>query len=202
VTEDPVIAQIAPFIILLVSSLIAGAAFTQPEAGYPLRAAAMAAALFVFRKAYRPLLAPVDALPLLAGALIAAVWLGVKAGGTPLTITGILGPVPQSEAMLWIASRVAGTVLLVPFIEEAFFRGYLLRQLDFGGLAGKAIALAGTSALFGALHASVALASASGVLFGLLMLRRGRVMDAVAAHAAANAAIAAWAVWTGDWSVI
>ncbi len=200
--NDPVVAQIVPFIVLLVSSLLAGAAFTRPEMGYPLRAFAMALAVFAFRPAYRSMAASVDAPPFVAGALLAVIWAGVKAGGTALTLTDILGPVSASAAVLWILIRVAGTVLLVPLIEENFFRGYLLRQLDFGGLAGKITALALSSALFGALHADILLAAASGVLFGLLALRRGRLADAVAAHATANACIAAWAVWTGDWSVI
>ncbi len=202
VVSDPVVAQIAPFIVLLVSSLLAGAAFTQPEMAYPLRAVLMAAALLVFHRAYRSEIASVDAAPILAGALIAVVWLGVKAGAAPLTVTDILGPVPQGAAILWILFRVTGTVMLVPLIEEMFFRGYMLRQLDFGGTAGKATALALSSALFGALHADILLAAASGVLFGLLALRRGRLIDAVAAHATANAGVAAWAVCTGDWSVI
>ncbi|MGC1588183.1 MAG: exosortase E/protease, VPEID-CTERM system [Rhodomicrobium sp.] len=202
VINDPVVAQIAPFLVLLVTSLLAGAAFTQPEMAYPLRAVLMAAALLVFHRASRSELAPVDAVPILAGVLVALVWLGVKAGGSPLTVADILGPVSRNAAILWIFFRVAGTVLLVPLIEEMFFRGYMLRQLDFGGTAGKATALALSSALFGALHANPILAGASGVLFGLLALRRGRLVDAVAAHATANAGIAAWAVCTGDWSVI
>ena len=119
-----------------------------------------------------------------------------------MTAKDILGPVSQGAVLLWVLLRISGTVLLVPFIEEMFFRRYLLRTLDFGGTGGKVAALAVTSVLFGALHANIWLASASGLLFGLLVLRRGRVFDAVAAHATANAGIAAWALWAGDWSVI
>jgi exosortase E/protease (VPEID-CTERM system) len=104
--------------------------------------------------------------------------------------------------MLWVLLRVSGTVLLVPFIEEMFFRGYLLQRLDFGGVAGKITALAVSSAWFGALHSDFLLAAASGLLFGLLALRRNKVFDAVVAHIAANGAIAAWAVSSGNWSII
>jgi uncharacterized protein len=202
VTGDPVVAQIAPFAVLLVSSLAAGAAFSQPEVGYPLRAAAMAIAVLVFRRIYLAEIGRVDALPIVGGLVVAVVWLGVKAGEPPLSVLDLLGPVPQNTANAWIVFRVAGTVLLVPFIEEMFFRGYLLRQLDFGGTAGKITALILSSVLFGALHASVVLAFASGILFGLLAFRRGRIFDAVAAHATANAVIASWAVWMDNWSVI
>ena len=200
--NDPVVAQIAPFVVLLASSLLAGAVFLQPESGYPLRAVLMAAAVLLFRKAYRAEIQAVDAVPLMAGALVAVVWLAVKAGGPALTAADILGPVSQGAVILWVFFRIAGTVLLVPFIEEMFFRGYLLHRLNFGGLAGKGTALAVSSALFGALHANIWLASASGLIFGLLALRRSRVFDAVVAHATANGLIAAWALWTGDWSVI
>ena len=200
--NDPVAAQIAPFIVLLASSLLAGAILLQPEAGYPLRAVLMAAAVLLFRKAYRAEIQAVDAVPLMAGALVAVVWLVVKAGGTALTAPDILGPVSQGAIILWVFFRIVGTVFLVPFIEEMFFRGYLLHRLNFGGLAGMWTALAASSALFGALHANIWLASASGLIFGLLALRRHRVFDAVVAHATTNGLVAAWALSTGDWSVI
>jgi uncharacterized protein len=41
--SDPVVAKIAPFVVLLASSLISGSVFVQPESGYPLRAILMAA---------------------------------------------------------------------------------------------------------------------------------------------------------------
>ena len=135
--NDPVVAQIAPFIVLLVSSLLAGAVFLQPESGYPLRAVLMAAAVFLLRKAYRAEIQAVDGVPLMAGALVAVVWLAVKAGGPALTAADILGPVSQGAVFLWVFFRIAGTVLLVPFIEEMFFRGYLLHRLKFRGLGGK-----------------------------------------------------------------
>ena len=200
--HDPVVAQIAPFVVLLVSSLLLGAIFVQPEAGYPLRAILMAGAVLLYWKIYRAEIGAVDAVPVLGGILVAVVWLGVKAESSPLTIADILGPVSGSAVILWICFRIFGTVFLVPFIEEMFFRGYLLRRLNFGGRAGKMTALAVTSVLFGALHSNLWLAAASGLLFGLLALRRGRVFDAVAAHTISNAIIATWALWTGDWSVI
>jgi hypothetical protein len=202
ILTDPTVAQIAPFVVLLLSSLLAGLLFVQPEAGYPARFLLMTGALLLFWNRYRAEIGPVDAIPVLGGALVALVWLGVNAGGPPLTPADILGPQSQGAVILWSLSRVLGTVLIVPFIEEMFFRGYLLRRLDFGGALGKIMALSASSALFGALHSNFLLAAASGLLFGVVALRRNRIFDAVVAHAAANGAIAAWAISTGDWSVI
>ncbi len=202
VLSDPIAAQIAPFIVLLASSLLTSAFFTDPEAGYPLRFGLMAVALLLFQKAYRAEIVPLDGLPVIVGAAVAAIWLGAVTSGTSRTVTDILCPVGYGTAALWIALRVAGFVLIVPLIEELFFRGYLLSRLDFGGVPGKAAALVLTSAAFGALHAQIWLAAGSGLLFGLLVLRKGRVTDAIIAHATANAGIAGWAMVAGDWSVI
>lgn len=200
--DDAVVAQIAPFIVLLVSLLLSGAIFIKSEAGYPLRAFLMAASVFLFWRPYRAEIRSVNALPVLAGVLIAIVWLGLKADSASVTAAQILGPVSQGVIVFWVSCRIIGTVLLVPFIEEMFFRGYLLRRLDFGGWPGKVVAIAISSILFGALHSDIVLASASGVVFAFLFLRRGRIFDAVVAHATANGLIAAWALWTGDWAVI
>lgn len=202
ILNDPIVARIAPFIILLVSSLLAGAIFIQPELGYPFRLTLMAVAVFLFWKNYHAEVGPVDALPFFAGVLVALVWLYVKAGQPPLTIADILGTASTGIVALWILFRIFGNVFLVPFIEEMFFRGYLLQRLDFGGKGGSVTALVISSALFGALHSNFWLASASGLVFAFLALRRKRIFDAVAAHSTANGIIAAWAVWTNDWSVI
>ena len=200
--SDPAVARILPFTALLVSSLLSAAIFLHPEAGYPMRATLMAGAVLLFWRAYRAEVGPVDSLSVLAGVLVAVIWLYFSVGDTPLTVTAILGPASQLAVVIWISFRIAGTVLLVPFIEEMFFRGYLLKKLDFGGWQGTVTALGISSILFGALHSDVMLASASGLVFGLLALRKGRIFDAVVAHATANSLIAAWALWTGDWSVI
>jgi exosortase E/protease (VPEID-CTERM system) len=200
--DDPVVAQIAPFAVLLVSSLLAGAIFIHPESGYPFRLAVMATTVFLFFKHFRAKICAVDVVSLLGGMLVALIWLAFKAGGDPVTQAQILGPASLGVIVFWVLCRIVGTVLFVPFIEEMFFRGYLLQRLDFGGRPGKVLAVAISSILFGALHSNLVLASASGVVFSFLCLRRGRIFDAVAAHATANGLIAAWALWTGNWAVI
>ena len=76
--NDPVAAQIVPFIVLLASSLFASAAFTEPEAGYPLRATLMAVVLFAFRKAHAIEFRRVNAGPVLAGVCVALIWLSLQ----------------------------------------------------------------------------------------------------------------------------
>ena len=119
--HDPVVAQIAPFVVLLVSSLLSGAIFVQPEAGYPLRAILMAVAVLLFWKSYRAEIGAVDAVPVLGGILVAVVWLGVKAESTPLTIGDILGPVSGTWPSSGFSSGFSAQFFLYPSLRKCSF---------------------------------------------------------------------------------
>jgi exosortase E/protease (VPEID-CTERM system) len=102
----------------------------------------------------------------------------------------------------WAVARVAGTVVVVPLVEELFFRGYLLARLDGPGPARRMLAIALSSALFGAMHERWLVAFLAGMIFALVYLRRGRLADAIAAHVVANLVVALWAVAAGDWAAL
>jgi uncharacterized protein len=121
-------------------------------------------------------------------------------GGEPLTMA--LAALPSTLLVAWIALRMAGTILLVPMVEELFFRGYLLERLDQDGKAMQIVALGVSTGLFAVLHERWVLAAIAGLIYGLLYLRRRAVSDAVLAHLASNAVIAAYALITANWSLI
>jgi CAAX prenyl protease-like protein len=108
---------------------------------------------------------------------------------------------------LWIAGRIAGSVITVPIAEELAFRGYLTRRLiaaDFesippGSFAWPAFLI--SSVLFGALHGRWVAGTLAGLLFAVVYYRRGRIGEAVIAHAVANALIAVWVLARDEWSL-
>ena len=102
----------------------------------------------------------------------------------------------------WAVFRMLGTILFVPMIEEFFFRGYLLARFPADDLRLRWLGLGVTSALFALLHGRWVEAFLAGLVFGRVMLRRGRVSDAVQSHMAANATVALWASATGQWDLI
>src|SRR5262249_30080120 len=114
---------------------------------------------------------------------------------------------PWPWATGWLAFRVIGAVLVVPLAEELAFRGYLMRRLiapavdegppgEFSLLSRVA-----SSGLFGALHGRAwAAGTLAGVVFALALYRRGRLGDAVLAHATANGLLAAGALAGFSWS--
>jgi exosortase E/protease (VPEID-CTERM system) len=202
--SDWTAARILPFVAFMLASVVASALFSQPELGYPLKAAAMAAALSIFAGHYRHLALIPDPLAVVAGLAVGVLWLVLRpaGGATDAALSAALAGLAPAVFAAWVVIRVAGTVLLVPLVEELFFRGYVLTRLDRGGALHRLLALAVSSGLFAALHGSWLAAGLAGLIFGLVMLHRGRLTDAIAAHVAANLVVALWALARNDWGAI
>ncbi|WP_265332507.1 exosortase E/protease, VPEID-CTERM system [Stagnihabitans tardus] len=201
---DPMVAQILPFALFMASALLASTFATMPALVYPLRALVMAGGLALFLPYLRQITWRLDPLALSLGLAVGLVWTvtAPQAAGGDLVLAQALAELSMPLLAVWIAARMLGTVVLVPVIEELFFRNYLLQRL-----AGKetwriALALLVTSGLFAALHDRWALAFVAGLVYGGLRLRSGRIGDAILAHMASNAWIAAAAILANDWSLI
>lgn len=200
--EDWVSAQLLPFTVFLFSSLVVGAVFEVPAIGYPYRVLATLVVLLSFARCIPADMSwHIEPVAVLAGVAIAVMWLGGQ-WGESAALADIVPGLTGTALVVWVVARLFGTALLVPVIEEVFFRGYLLTRLNLGGKYGTAIALIASSALFAALHGNIVLAFIAGLIFGALVLRSGRVWDAVVAHAIANALIGLYAVALNNWAVI
>jgi len=115
---------------------------------------------------------------------------------------------PAGLAIGWGVVRILAAVVTVPLAEELAFRAFLIRRLiasDFLSLSPRTFTLfsvVASSLAFGSLHGSRWLiASVAGVLYSWLFVRRGRVADAVVAHAITNALLAIVVLRTGDWGL-
>ncbi len=202
--QDPLAAYILPFIILMTTSLIAGAVIEVPALAYPARIAVVAAALWLFWPVLRGIKLTPDPLAIATGLVIGVVWI-VALRNTPADdiLTDRLGALSAAAFTLWVTARLIGTSLIIPVVEELFFRGYILARLNTrNSLATRLVALVVSSGLFAALHGDWILAGLAGLCFGLLYLRRKNVSDAIIAHACANALIGAYALATGQWQII
>ena len=104
-------------------------------------------------------------------------------------------------------SRILGSVITVPIAEELAFRGYALRRLissDFDKISPRRftwLSFLLSSLLFGALHGRRLAGTVAGMFYALAMYRRGRVEDAIMAHATTNALIAAEVLIFGHWNL-
>ena len=137
--------------------------------------------------------------------------LSASTGGQSLG--SALAALSPTARWTWIAFRVAAAVVTVPIAEELAFRGYLARRfvsrefdaVSFSSLTLLSICL--SSAVFGLEHMKnlmdwqhLLLGTLAGLAFAAALRWRGRMGDAVAAHAVSNLLLAVWVLGFGDWA--
>jgi CAAX prenyl protease-like protein len=193
---------------------------------YPLRVLTVGGALWFFRKAYAGWRWSGSTQAVFLGVLAFVLWMALEWAATPAgtgtgtaaaaaPATGRGANLPTELAQLspimagaWIVCRIVGSVLIAPIAEELAFRGYLapllvtdeFESLPAGGLTWMSIAV--SSIVFGSLHAGRwAAGTVAGLLYALALNRRGRLADAILAHATTNGLIAAYVLTTGSWSL-
>ncbi len=208
---NPAIPYLVPLLAILAASMISGAASAGFEWLYPLRFFAPVAALWCYRSRYREIGYAKGWFGPIIGVAAFAVWIGlIRFAGIPAHArsTAELRAAPVLLAGAWIAIRILAAVVTVPIAEELAFRGFLIRRIisaDFLSLSPRTFTIFSillSSLVFGLLHGERWLAAtAAGILYGVALVRRGRIGDAVAAHASSNALLVAWVLWRGDWSV-
>ncbi len=113
----------------------------------------------------------------------------------------------DDSALAWavIAVRVAGSTLVVPPLEEVFFRSFLYRyllRLDFLNVPLNrfhTVAFVLTGLVFALEHEQWLAGLLCGFAYQALVLRKGRLGDAIVAHGITNFLLALWVIWRGDW---
>jgi exosortase E/protease (VPEID-CTERM system) len=209
---DTTAAHLIPLMVLVATMMLTSAVSSGFDQLYVLRFLATGAALFFYRRDYLKMSWRPSWWAILTGPVVFAVWRALEPMGPAVASAGrelaanvyALGKLGSG---LWIAGRIAGSVITVPIAEELAFRGYLTRRLiaaDFesvppGRFARPAFLI--SSMLFGALHGRWVAGTLAGLLFALVYYRRGRIGEAVIAHAVANALIAVWVLARDEWSL-
>ena len=108
-------------------------------------------------------------------------------------------------AWLMVVTRIAGSTLVVPPLEEAFYRSFLYRYIarpDFlsvplGQFSWRPFLA--TAAVFGFSHNEWLAGILCGAAYQWLVIRKGRLGDAMTAHAITNCLLGVWVVGRGAW---
>lgn len=202
----PAGAYLAPLVAALTIALVTSL-WADPglDRAYGLRIAAALAVLLGVRRSLPSPAVSFSVAPLLVGGAVAAVWIASSgAAGSSASPLAALG---ATERTAWLAVRLLGSCLVLPVVEELAFRGFLLPWLvspNFESVPPRAWtwpAVLLSSLAFGALHEQWLLGAAAGLAFAAARLWRGRLGDAIIAHAIANAAIAAAVLLGGRWDL-
>jgi len=216
----PVLARAVPFAVFIglmaAEPWLAGqlAGMIDPRWLYGIRATLVAGLLFVFWPSFteltaarRPSRRQIWLAPA-AGLLVLAIWLWLDSGVFVLGRSGS-GFVPRAVdgGIDWPLAlmRLAGSALVVPLMEELFWRSLVMRWLeeaDFLAVDPARIGLRAvflSSIAFGLEHSQWAAGILAGLVYGWLYLRSGNLWLAIAAHAVTNAGLGVWVLATGAW---
>ncbi|MHB1214968.1 MAG: CAAX prenyl protease-related protein [Thiobacillus sp.] len=181
---------------------------------YPLKAGLVALALALLWRHYTELKSyalPIKhlLLSLAVGIVVLVLWVKLDAGWMLLGEVGEgYNPTNQAGQIDWllVAFRIAGAALVVPLMEELFWRSFLQRwvqQHDFLALDPAQIGLKAlliASALFAVEHLQWLAGLVAGLAYGWLYIRTRNLWAPIIAHAVTNGALGAYVVVTGRWS--
>jgi CAAX prenyl protease-like protein len=143
------------------------------------------------------------------GAVVFVLWV-LPEGFYPLLSTP--SPIDPFEKLvvpwvyLWIAFRVFGASVVVPMMEELFWRGFLIRWLVKENFQKVAIgtftwpSFLITSVLFASEHNRWLVGLMAGVVYNLVLYRTKSLYACMIAHGVTNLALAIFVLTTDQWA--
>jgi exosortase E/protease (VPEID-CTERM system) len=210
-TWNPTASYLMPLLALVAAGMLTSLLESEFDLLYAAGPLAAALVLWTYRGDHRDLITLGGSWSACAlGVATFALWVALEPTpdrGAVAAFERGLTALPRSAEILWIVCRFVGSVAIVPVVEEIAFRGYLLRRLisaDFTAVRFGQFtwtSFLGSSLAFGLLHQSWLAGCIAGMLFALAQYRRGRLGDAILAHAVANLLVACYALGWGRWSL-
>lgn len=199
--------------------ILAGQGFFKLEATtlqylYPVKALTVGFLLYLFKEQYHELTfrdlanLPASLAACAVGLLVFALWIKMDwtlgVAGAPQGFNPALLPGRDVQIAMTVF-RIAGAVLVVPLMEELFWRSFLIRYIidkNFDTLPMGTFTWASflsTVILFGLEHNYILAGIMAGILYNLLLYRTRSLAQCVLAHAVTNLALAIYVVSTGKW---
>lgn len=217
------LARILPFglyiAFLALGGTLAGSIGMDPRWMYAVQIAAVMAALAYFWRYYVELSHPADPVPgplagmtgwFVALALGAAVWaLWIWLDFPPFAFPPGKGYAPLDDSgsliIAMVIVRIFGAAVVVPVMEELFWRSFIMRWLDnpgFLAVAARSVTLRSllfSSIAFGFEHGQWAAGIVAGLVYGWLYRASGRLWLPIVSHGLTNLLLGVWVVNTGQW---
>lgn len=179
---------------------------------YPVKAVSVALVLAALWHSYgelRPVRIKAGqwGLALSCGVLVFLLWINLDQPWATLGSAAGYDPGTPSGGLRWdlVAFRLFGAAVVVPVMEELFWRSLILRWIDNpkflevrpAAVSAKAFLI--TAALFALEHHLWFAGLLAGLTYNWLYRQTGNLWVAIAAHAVTNGLLGAWVLWTGSW---
>jgi uncharacterized protein len=220
ITESPLLVRVVPFAIFLALTNLQGQ-FT-PEARYWIYLAKTivgALLLFLTFRYIKELKWKFTWEAVAVGVAVFVMWVGLDPllertfGRTYPKLAPSSVPWNPNEAfgtgsalaMLFIVTRIVGSTLVVPPFEEIFYRSFLYRYIankEFLSVPLNRflpLPFIVTAVAFGVTHNEWVAAILCGFAYQGLVIWKGRLGDAITAHAITNLLLGLWVVWRNQW---
>lgn len=181
---------------------------------YPVKALSVGILLYLFRHEYDEISLrdlkniPVTAAVFGIGLLVFVLWIRMDwtfpASGLPPGYDPTLLPGAGVQVVMTLF-RVGGAVLVVPLMEELFWRSFLIRYIidqDFDKVQPGRFtwpSFLTTVLLFGLEHQFILAGVMAGVFYNLILYRTRSLTQCVFAHAVTNLALSLYVIATGKW---
>ncbi len=221
-SRSPLIAYVAPFVLFIAFTVVESRGWLGlPYEGiYTTKIAVVAGALWAFRRQYPAFSRSGFQLAAVLGAAGLVVWLafdwlqsaipGLQSMIDAIMPEGRAGYDPFSgEATFarttFVVVRMIGLVLIVPIMEEVFWRGFLARYLiadEFRNVAQGTftpVTFFIVTAAFASVHPEVLAALAWGAMINWLFRKTANLWACVVMHAVTNGLLGAYILATGNW---
>lgn len=216
-TRHPALPWVLPFAVFMLLLAVSPNLGLPPRLDLALRLLLPAAAVVLFSRRILDFQCASPWMSMLVGIGVFAVWVApdVLIPGYrdsilfQNSITGSLKATLPEEArtdLLALIMRIARAALVVPIVEELFWRGWLMRwlerpdfeQVPIGHYAPRAFWI--TAALFAVEHGPYwDVGLVTGAVYNGWLVRTRRLGDLILAHAVTNACLAAFVLWSGRW---
>jgi len=215
------LARVIPFVLFMALLALRGSLPDDGSAGidprwvYAIGVLVVGGALWWFRRDYGELVAQLrpDAreagLAVAVGLAVFCLWIVLDAPWMKLgDATAPFFPLDGAGRIDWplVAVRWVGAALLVPVMEELFWRSFLMRWIDspqFESVVPQRIGLKAvvlSTFVFTLAHTMWLAAVVAGFAYAWLYVRTGKLWVPIIAHAVTNGVLGIWVVATGSWS--
>ena len=208
----PMLVRILPFA-AYVGFLALGKLIPDPLWSYAIRIAVVSALLIVFAGHYVELRKRTAAslrewlIAAAAGAAIFVLWINLDVEWLSFGQKQTFEPSLPNGGLDWRMAgvRLLGAAVIVPIMEELFWRSFVMRSidqsdfLDFAPQETSRKALIASSVLFGFEHELWFAGVLAGLAYGWLYMRTGNLWLVVFAHGLTNLLLGAWVISTGNW---
>jgi CAAX prenyl protease-like protein len=212
-SASPIVARAAPFVVFVLLTYLQEQ-FNQPARYwiYLLKTLVGAWMLWEIRGAVPEMKWAFSWEAIGIGVAVFVMWVGLDRFYPHLGGGGLMWN-PHSEfgddsgrAWFFISVRIIGMTFVVPPLEEVFFRSFLYRFISQKNFLGMALnefrprAFWITSLLFGFEHHEWLAGILTGMAYQWIVLRKGRLGDAITAHAITNLLLGLWVIWKSAWN--